>query len=129
MRIAFSNRRPENILPPDLGAEILKILNGKRSNLLEEALDFSELTKFQVEVLKAVATIPLGKTMTYGEVAQMLGRPGASRAVGRALAANPFPLIIPCHRVVAKDGLGGYSWGKDLKKKLLDLENQILVTE
>jgi O-6-methylguanine DNA methyltransferase len=69
-----------------------------------------------------VQSIPRGKTATYGQVAERAGRPGAARAVGRAMAANPFTILVPCHRVVAKGGLGGYAWGKEMKEKLLEME-------
>ena len=85
------------------------------------------LTKFEWQVLKAAMTIPLGQTRTYKWVAQRIGRPQAVRAVGQALRKNPFPLIIPCHRVIKSDGsLGGYA-GKQGKRKaqLINLEKMI----
>jgi methylated-DNA-[protein]-cysteine S-methyltransferase len=86
-------------------------------------LDLSRLTIFQKEVFAVVREIPRGKTLTYGEVARLANKPKAARAVGGALAANPFALLIPCHRVVSSSGLGGYSWGRDIKEKLLALES------
>jgi O-6-methylguanine DNA methyltransferase len=85
-------------------------------------LDYSGLTEFQREVLEAVRTIPRGETRTYGEVAVLVGKPGGARAVGRALAANPFPILVPCHRVVSKKGLGGFAWGLQIKERLLQIE-------
>jgi methylated-DNA-[protein]-cysteine S-methyltransferase len=85
------------------------------------------LTPFQQSVLHECGRIPPGKTLTYGELADRAGRPGAARAVGNALARNPVPLVIPCHRVVASGGvLGGFSAeaGVGLKKQLLALEAQ-----
>ena len=79
----------------------------------------SNLTGFQRKVLLETCRIPKGKTITYGELARRMGRAGAARAVGNALAKNPFPIVVPCHRVVAKDGIGGYSGGVGMKKKLL----------
>jgi methylated-DNA-[protein]-cysteine S-methyltransferase len=90
-----------------------------------ELLDLSGVPQFQRAVLKAVAAIPPGQTLTYGQVARKIGKPKAARAVGAALAKNPFPLVIPCHRVVAAKGLGGYSCGPDLKRRLLDLDKKI----
>ncbi len=78
---------------------------------------------FHVKVLGAVAKIPYGETRTYGEIAHAVKNPGASRAVGTANARNMIPIIIPCHRVVASNGLGGYGGGLDLKKYLLRLES------
>ncbi|MEI8004338.1 MAG: MGMT family protein, partial [Methanothrix sp.] len=65
-----------------------------------------------------------GKTRTYGQVAERAGRPGAARAVGRAMACNPFAILVPCHRVVARNGPGGYLWGTEMKEKLLTLERE-----
>lgn len=85
------------------------------------------LTLFQRKVLRVVATIPLGETRSYQWVAQQVGRPGAVRAVGTALRKNPFPLIIPCHRVVKSDGqLGKYAGRDDGRKKaLLEMEQYL----
>ncbi|MFQ5628290.1 MAG: methylated-DNA--[protein]-cysteine S-methyltransferase [bacterium] len=78
---------------------------------------------FRKNVLFAIKEIPYGHFVTYGELARRLGKPKASRAVGGALGANPLPIVLPCHRVVAGEGkLGGFTGGLDLKIKLLDLE-------
>lgn len=89
--------------------------------------EFKKLTAFEWKVLKATLRIPLGQTRTYKWIAQMIGRPKAYRAVGQALRRNPYPLIIPCHRVIKADGsLGGYSGRFDKRKqKLLIKEKQI----
>ena len=87
-------------------------------------LDMSECTKFQTQIYTLVQAIPRGKTKTYGQVAERAGRPRASRAVGRAMATNPFAILVPCHRVVATDGLGGYLWGREMKEKILSLERK-----
>ncbi len=80
-------------------------------------------TEFQLRVWSALRTIPFGSTVTYGEVASMIGDSLAVRAVANACARNPVPLIIPCHRVIRKNGeLGGYGLGIDRKKKLLEQE-------
>ncbi|MDF1545696.1 MAG: methylated-DNA--[protein]-cysteine S-methyltransferase [bacterium] len=79
-------------------------------------------TEFQRKVLALVKDIKYGQTKTYGQIALAMGQPGASRAVGNANAKNPLPLVIPCHRVLASTGLGGYAGGRELKKKLLELE-------
>jgi len=86
------------------------------------------LTPFQWQVLAATATIPLGETRSYKWVAEKIGRPKAMRAVGQALRRNPFPLIIPCHRVIRQDGsLGGYAGQQEGKRKagLLKTEKEI----
>ena len=87
------------------------------------ALDRSERRGFRGEVLAALETVPYGETVSYGELAGMAGRPLASRAVGTAMATNPLPLVVPCHRVIAAGGrLGGYGPGPALKVQLLELE-------
>jgi methylated-DNA-[protein]-cysteine S-methyltransferase len=84
------------------------------------------MNSFNRKVYKAVLSIPLGQTRTYKWVAAKIGSPRAYRAVGQALKNNPYPLIIPCHRVVASGGkIGGYAWGLKTKKYLLNLERQI----
>lgn len=91
-------------------------------------LDLGQLTLFQRSVLQAARRIPAGTVWTYGQVAQTIGKPRASRAVGQALGRNPVPIVIPCHRVVASDGsLGGYSGGGGLgsKRLLLRLEGAL----
>ncbi len=79
-------------------------------------------TDFMRRVYDHVFRIPAGETRTYGEVATAVGHPGAARAVGNAMNRNPIPLIVPCHRVVATNGLGGFGSGLDHKRFLLDLE-------
>lgn len=80
-------------------------------------------TLFQQKVWQELMKIPYGKTKTYKEIAISIGHPRSYRAVGAACKNNPFPVVIPCHRVVRSDGaIGGYSRGKRLKKQLLDIE-------
>ncbi len=82
-----------------------------------------EGTDFQRQVWRALVAIPYGETRSYGELAAELGRPGASRAVGRANATNPIPIVIPCHRVIGADGsLTGFGGGLPAKRRLLELE-------
>ena len=78
-------------------------------------------TAFQLKVWQAVRRIPSGQTQTYGQLAKSIGC-GSARAVGVALGANPLAGLIPCHRVVAADGLGGFAWGVDLKRAWLRAE-------
>lgn len=88
-------------------------------------VDLSAVTSFQRRVLEALRAVPPGETVTYGQLAERVGRPGAARAVGGAVAANPVPVVVPCHRVVAADGgLGGYSGGRgaETKARLLRAE-------
>ena len=79
-------------------------------------------TEFQIAVWNAIRKIPYGEVRTYGEVAWMAGYPRAARAVGTACRKNPVLLIVPCHRVVAADGLGGYGGRPDIKRAILRLE-------
>lgn len=88
-----------------------------------DRLDLEGATDFQQVVWNATRSIPYGEVRSYAWVAKRIGRPGACRAVGGALARNRFPIIVPCHRVVASDGsLGGFGAGLGLKKHLLDME-------
>ncbi|MDE3093049.1 MAG: bifunctional DNA-binding transcriptional regulator/O6-methylguanine-DNA methyltransferase Ada [Acidobacteriota bacterium] len=81
-------------------------------------------TAFQLRVWRELLDIPLGTTLTYAQVAERIGAPRAVRAVGSACGANPAALLVPCHRVVRRDGsLGGYRWGLEVKAALLDLES------
>mgnify|MGYP002266848858 CR=1 FL=1 len=73
-------------------------------------------------MLNETRKIPYGTTITYSELADRIGSSGGARAVGQALSKNPYPIIIPCHRVVARSGIGGYSGGVELKKRLLEIE-------
>lgn len=79
-------------------------------------------TPFQKKALKKIASIPYGRVSTYGEVAAAVGHPRAYRAIGAVNAGNRLPIIIPCHRVVAASGLGGYGGGIEIKERLLRLE-------
>ena len=82
-------------------------------------------TKFQVKVWKELLKIPSGETRTYKEIAILIGSPNSARAVANACAKNPYPILVPCHRVIRSDGsLGGYSarGGVNKKKKLLEQE-------
>jgi methylated-DNA-[protein]-cysteine S-methyltransferase len=84
-------------------------------------------TAFQLAVWSALTGIPYGETVTYGELARRVGRPGAPRAVGQANGANPLPIVYPCHRVVAAGGrIGGYGGGVETKRRLLALEGATL---
>ena len=105
-------------------SQMLQYLSGDRKKF-EVDVDLRDSTEFQQKVLKAASAVPPGYVVTYGEIAARIGKPQSSRAVGQALAHNPIPIIVPCHRVVAADGsLTGYSGagGIDTKAHLLRLE-------
>lgn len=90
-------------------------------------LDLSRGTKFRLRVWAELLRIPRGETRSYGEVADELGKRRAARAVGGACGANPVPVLIPCHRVLAANGgLGGFSGGLEWKRRLLALEGALL---
>ena len=103
--------------------DIIRFLDGRdvRFNLGLVALE--ECSSFQRRVLLAEYGIPRGYVSTYRRIAEHVGSPGGSRAVGGALSGNPFPIIIPCHRAVRSDGgLGGFQGGLEMKKRLLAME-------
>jgi methylated-DNA-[protein]-cysteine S-methyltransferase len=101
--------------------QLAAYLQGERRRF-SVPLEWSYGTDFQQDVWRALATIPFGTQWTYGELAAAVGRPKAARAVGQANGANPWPVLIPCHRVVASNHLGGYAGGLDVKRFLLALE-------
>jgi methylated-DNA-[protein]-cysteine S-methyltransferase len=87
---------------------------------------FDGCTVFEIDVYERIMKIPAGQTRSYAWVAEQIGNPKAARAVAQALKRNPWPLIIPCHRVVHSNGnLGGYAYGVELKKLFLELEKVI----
>ena len=103
--------------------ERLRTYLGGRKVTFPDELDLSGATAFQRQVWEITRLIPYGETRSYTWVAEQCKRPGTARAVGQALARNPLPIIVPCHRVVASDGkLGGYSGGLNIKRYLLWLE-------
>lgn len=112
--------------PLEIARELREYAEGKRRQFTLP-LDWSAVKPFQRRVLEVAYQIPCGETRTYGWVAREIGKPRAARAVGRALATNPIPIILPCHRVLGSDGgLHGYGGGLPLKRKLLELEGALL---
>ena len=99
-------------------------LAGHRQDLADIPVDLSGLTPFQRQVAAVLRATRAGQTISYGEVALLVGRPGAARAVGQAVKANPILILVPCHRVVAAQGPGGWSaFGTpERKAQLLELE-------
>ncbi len=101
--------------------QLIEYLEGRR-RVFELPLR-PEGSDFQKEVWEAVSHIPYGQTASYGEIAHLIGKPKSSRAVGAANGANPIPIVIPCHRVIGRDGsLTGYGGGLALKSRFLALE-------
>ena len=95
--------------------------------VIEELLGYLAPTEFEQAVLREVALIPRGDTASYGEVAERAGYPRAARAVGNVMHTNPYPIIIPCHRVIRSDGnLGGYGGAENIKAWLLRFEGHVI---
>jgi methylated-DNA-[protein]-cysteine S-methyltransferase len=110
-------------LVPDLIARIKRQLVGARTGYDDVPIDLSWCTSFQASLAAALRAVPWGEVVTYGELAALAGRPGAARAAGSFCAQNRFWLLVPCHRVVAAGGIGGYGdAGVGLKRRLLALE-------
>lgn len=142
-RIAWSERGVTGVrLPPTNGETsptpvevqavidgIVALLRGERIDLRDVPLDMSGVPEFDRRVYAASRDIAPGSTLTYGEVAVRIGEPGSARAVGAALGRNPFPIIVPCHRVLAAGGkAGGFSapGGVTTKLRLLEIEGASL---
>ena len=107
----------------ELTERIQSYLEGEDVTFELSGIDLDSCTPFQCKVLIAEHRIPRGWVSTYGRIAGKLGKPSGARAVGAALASNPFPIIIPCHRAVRSDGgLGGYQGGLRMKQALLEAE-------
>jgi methylated-DNA-[protein]-cysteine S-methyltransferase len=103
-----------------------RYFSGEPVTFDDVALDLSWASPFQLAVAETLRTIPYGETVTYGELAALAGHPNAQRAAGTFCAGNRFPLFVPCHRVVAADGLGSYgSLGVEYKCRLLELEGAL----
>ena len=106
--------------------QLLDYLAGKRSTF-DVPLDFSQGTSFQRQVWRTLQRVPYGKLRSYQWIALRVGGPQYARAVGNAVGANPLPIVIPCHRIVAHDAsLGGFSGGLPMKRKLLGLEGTLI---
>lgn len=106
--------------------DIVSLLAGQPRDLSSIVLDMDGVPPFHRKVYDVARTIAPGRTLTYGQVASMIGMPGSARAVGRAMGRNPFPIVVPCHRVVAAAGrTGGFSanGGAATKLRLLAIEN------
>jgi methylated-DNA-[protein]-cysteine S-methyltransferase len=114
--------------PPDVEAAIdaiARLLAGEPEDLASVVLDTDDVPEFHRRVYDVARAIPPGETLSYGEVAARLGEPRAAQAVGRALGRNPFPIVVPCHRVLAANGaLHGFSapGGIETKRRMLALE-------
>jgi methylated-DNA-[protein]-cysteine S-methyltransferase len=117
------------LVPEVARVEVLEYLDGERKEFSPELVKLAlaqKGTEFQHAVWRAIAAIPYGETRSYRELAEKIGRSKAVRAVGTACGRNAFPIVIPCHRVLASGGgWGGYAFGVEMKKKLLELERSV----
>lgn len=106
-----------------LHERLQRYFRGEAVDLSAEVLDLSQATAFQVRVWEVVRAIPRGQVRSYSWVAKQVGSPLGARAVGRVMATNPMPIVVPCHRVVGQNGqLTGFGGGLDMKRRLLELE-------
>lgn len=130
-RQRLARRYPEAVesAPPpfvqDAIGAIMALLRGEKRNLAHLPIEMDGVSAFNRKVYAVALSIPPGETLTYGEVAARIGEPGAARAVGVALGENPFPIIVPCHRVLAANGkTGGFSadGGVETKLRMLTIE-------
>jgi methylated-DNA-[protein]-cysteine S-methyltransferase len=110
-----------------LAERIAAHFTGELDSFGDVELDLDGLTAFQRAVVETLRRVPFGEVVTYGELAALAGHPNAQRAAGSVCAHNRFPLVVPCHRVVAADGIGRYgASGVEYKRRLLELENVFL---
>jgi methylated-DNA-[protein]-cysteine S-methyltransferase len=125
-RSLAQNRRTDVPAPVrDAVRAIVALLDGARPDLRDVALDERPVDAFRRRVYAATRAVGPGQTATYGEIARAIGTPGAARAVGAALGQNPYPIVVPCHRVLAADGsLHGFSapGGIGTKRRMLEIE-------
>lgn len=120
--LGFTRSRATATHAGSIETKLRKYFQGKRKDLRDIPVDLSRSTLFERRVYEATRQIPFGKVATYGQIAKAIGQPNAQRAVGQALGKNPIGIVIPCHRVVGFDSLGGFTGGLEHKKKLLRLE-------
>lgn len=130
-RVSFKRRFPDIVEADPTPAitsvmtDIRALLRGEKPNLLNAQLDLTRVSDFNAKVYAIARAIPPGETLTYGEIAVQLGDKFLAQQVGQALGKNPWPIVVPCHRVTAADGkLGGFSarGGVETKIKLLEIE-------
>lgn len=116
----------------DVMARIAALLDGVQVSFSDVVLDVAGVSAFNQRVYQLTRGIPVGSTLCYGDIAMQLGAPGSARAVGRALGENPYPIVVPCHRVVAADGsMHGFSapGGVVTKRRMLQIEGALPADE
>lgn len=115
---ALENELPEHFIQAEKQLKMYFLGELKEFNLPI----YLEGTEFQKSVWNVMMNTPFGQTKTYGEVGKIIGNPKASQAIGGACGKNPIPFIVPCHRILSSNGLGGFALGLENKKRLLDIE-------
>ncbi len=118
-----------SIVSAKINAAFVNYLKGHRKAFIDiyRLLNFNQGSVFQRTVWELLKTIPFGKTISYKDLAQLINKPKAFRAVANAIGKNPFAVVVPCHRVICNNGtLGGYAFGIDKKKQLLEHEQRFL---
>jgi methylated-DNA-[protein]-cysteine S-methyltransferase len=134
LRARLGQRFPDAVEGPppapvrEAVAGIVALLDGAREDLTSVRLDFSGVPEFNRRAYEIARTIPPGKTLTYGDIAHRMGLPGSAQAVGQAMGNNPFPIVVPCHRVMAaggKDGGFSASGGVATKRRMLVIEGAL----
>ncbi len=121
----YRAKRAKHVMIEQALAELRTFAAGERAEF-RVPLDLRHLPPFTERVLRALLRVPLGSIITYGQLAAKAGSPHAARAVGGAVGRNPIPVIVPCHRVVASNGIGGFGLGLECKRVLLALEGLTL---
>jgi len=128
-RIEFGGKAPDGPVPRSVAPLLNRLKKQLREYFAGSLRDFDVPldpdppgTDFQARVWEALRRVPAGQVLSYSDLAKWAGRPGAARAAGSACGANRIPILIPCHRAVAKGGLGGFGGGLAVKKQLLRLE-------
>ncbi len=123
--VRFTDARATKPTHDPIVRELRAFFRGERRELQDIPLDLSWATPFERDVYAATQCIPFGKVATYAQVARAIGHPRAQRAVGNALGKCPIDVVIPCHRVIAADGLGGHTALIEWKKRLLRFEGAL----
>jgi methylated-DNA-[protein]-cysteine S-methyltransferase len=130
MRLAWAGEGEESRVATRLGKELAEAMEryvaGKEAWWPELPIDLEKLPRFHKRVLEELRRVPAGQVISYGGLAAASGSPGAARAVGQVMAQNRWPLVIPCHRVLAAGGIGGFGPGVEMKRWLLELEGVVL---
>jgi methylated-DNA-[protein]-cysteine S-methyltransferase len=111
----------------ELAERLRSYFDGSHDSFADVAIDVADATPFQREVVEALRRVPFGEVVTYGELAALAGHPNAQRAAGSVCAHNRWPIVVPCHRVVAANGIGTYGpSGVEVKRRLLEHEHVFL---